>query len=284
MLVVDDGSPDGTGEIADELAVEIPGRVEVMHRTGQRGLGRSYMDGLRNAIARPAASISSARWTPTCRTTRSICPRSQPRPRDARPGDRIAVPERRQRRELAAPPHLPQHVREPLHPHRDRPDAERLHERLSLLAARGARAAAARRDGRRTAMRSSSRCCTRHTGAAAGSAKCRSSSSNARRATRRCRRRAPRIADHAVAAACLPAERAPHAGAHDAPGGRHGHDVVPALSGRQRRHVHGADRASPSRRAATRCMSSRPGIRSSRASRRGDGVHFHFYRYAPVRR
>ena len=41
MLVVDDGSPDGTGAVADALAVEFPGRVEVMHRTGPRGLGRS---------------------------------------------------------------------------------------------------------------------------------------------------------------------------------------------------------------------------------------------------
>ncbi|HYT65051.1 MAG TPA: polyprenol monophosphomannose synthase [Vicinamibacterales bacterium] len=50
MLVVDDGSPDGTGQIADELAAQYPGRVEVMHRTGQRGLGRSYVDGLLHAI------------------------------------------------------------------------------------------------------------------------------------------------------------------------------------------------------------------------------------------
>ncbi|HXW07257.1 MAG TPA: polyprenol monophosphomannose synthase [Vicinamibacterales bacterium] len=51
MLVVDDGSPDGTGAIADGLAETHPGRVEVMHRTGPRGLGRSYIDGLRRAIA-----------------------------------------------------------------------------------------------------------------------------------------------------------------------------------------------------------------------------------------
>ena len=50
MLVVDDGSPDGTGEIAEELARTHPGRVEVMHRTGPRGLGRSYIDGLRHAL------------------------------------------------------------------------------------------------------------------------------------------------------------------------------------------------------------------------------------------
>jgi len=51
MLVVDDGSPDGTGAIADTLAAEVSGRIQVMHRTGRRGLGRSYIDGLRKAIA-----------------------------------------------------------------------------------------------------------------------------------------------------------------------------------------------------------------------------------------
>jgi dolichol-phosphate mannosyltransferase len=51
LLVVDDGSPDGTGAIADGLARAHPGRVEVMHRTGARGLGRSYIDGLQHALA-----------------------------------------------------------------------------------------------------------------------------------------------------------------------------------------------------------------------------------------
>jgi len=57
LLVVDDGSPDGTGAVADALAVEYPGRVEVMHRTGQRGLGRSYIDGLQKAIAQPDVDL-----------------------------------------------------------------------------------------------------------------------------------------------------------------------------------------------------------------------------------
>jgi dolichol-phosphate mannosyltransferase len=52
MMVVDDGSPDGTGQIADNLAQEYAGRMEVMHRIGQRGLGRSYIDGLQRAVAR----------------------------------------------------------------------------------------------------------------------------------------------------------------------------------------------------------------------------------------
>jgi dolichol-phosphate mannosyltransferase len=50
IMVVDDGSPDGTGEVADSLAAEFSGRVEVVHRTGPRGLGRSYVDGLSRAV------------------------------------------------------------------------------------------------------------------------------------------------------------------------------------------------------------------------------------------
>jgi dolichol-phosphate mannosyltransferase len=57
MLVVDDASPDGTGAIADQLAREHPGRVEVMHRTGQRGLGRSYVDGLLHALKEGTADF-----------------------------------------------------------------------------------------------------------------------------------------------------------------------------------------------------------------------------------
>ncbi len=51
VLVVDDASPDGTGEIADHLAAEYPGRVAVLHRTGPRGLGRAYIAGFRQALA-----------------------------------------------------------------------------------------------------------------------------------------------------------------------------------------------------------------------------------------
>jgi len=57
VLVVDDGSPDGTGQIADELAAAHPGRVDVLHRTGQRGLGRSYVEGLQRALASNADLI-----------------------------------------------------------------------------------------------------------------------------------------------------------------------------------------------------------------------------------
>lgn len=50
LLVVDDSSPDGTGDVAENLARTYPGRVEVIHRTGPRGLGRSYVDGLQRAV------------------------------------------------------------------------------------------------------------------------------------------------------------------------------------------------------------------------------------------
>ena len=54
VMVLDDQSPDGTGKIADELGVRFPGRVRVLHRTGQRGLGVSYLEGFRHAIASDA--------------------------------------------------------------------------------------------------------------------------------------------------------------------------------------------------------------------------------------
>ena len=50
VMVLDDQSPDGTGAVADALAGEYPGRVQVLHRTGQRGLGVSYLEGFQRAI------------------------------------------------------------------------------------------------------------------------------------------------------------------------------------------------------------------------------------------
>jgi dolichol-phosphate mannosyltransferase len=56
VLVVDDGSPDGTGALADALA-RADDRVTVLHRTGTRGLGRSYVDGMLDALAGEATHI-----------------------------------------------------------------------------------------------------------------------------------------------------------------------------------------------------------------------------------
>lgn len=52
ILVVDDGSPDGTGEVAEGLAKGFPGRVHVLHREGKQGLGKAYIAGFRWGIAR----------------------------------------------------------------------------------------------------------------------------------------------------------------------------------------------------------------------------------------
>jgi len=57
VIVVDDHSPDGTGAIADSLAAQFPGRVSVIHRTGNRGLGRSLVEGLKHALADSADLI-----------------------------------------------------------------------------------------------------------------------------------------------------------------------------------------------------------------------------------
>lgn len=56
VLVVDDGSPDGTGELADELAAADE-RVHVLHRTEKAGLGAAYIAGFRWGLARQYATL-----------------------------------------------------------------------------------------------------------------------------------------------------------------------------------------------------------------------------------
>jgi dolichol-phosphate mannosyltransferase len=50
VVVIDDGSPDGTGELADRLAAELP-FVDVLHRAEKQGLGPAYLAGFRHALA-----------------------------------------------------------------------------------------------------------------------------------------------------------------------------------------------------------------------------------------
>ena len=56
ILVVDDGSPDGTGQIADRLAAELDA-VEVLHRTERKGLGPAYLAGFAHALAGEATDV-----------------------------------------------------------------------------------------------------------------------------------------------------------------------------------------------------------------------------------
>jgi dolichol-phosphate mannosyltransferase len=56
VLVIDDGSPDGTGKLADQMAAAEP-RIHVLHRTAKQGLGKAYLAGFAWALARDYAFI-----------------------------------------------------------------------------------------------------------------------------------------------------------------------------------------------------------------------------------
>jgi dolichol-phosphate mannosyltransferase len=57
VLVVDDQSPDGTGDVAEALGRAFPGRIDVLHRTTRRGFGRSCVDGMTHALHEPVDVI-----------------------------------------------------------------------------------------------------------------------------------------------------------------------------------------------------------------------------------
>lgn len=57
ILIVDDASPDGTGDIADALAQQYSGRFQVIHRAGKGGLGTAYVAGFRQALRQGAEFI-----------------------------------------------------------------------------------------------------------------------------------------------------------------------------------------------------------------------------------
>jgi len=50
ILIIDDASPDGTGDLAERLATEYPGQVSVRHRTDKEGLGAAYIDGYTHVL------------------------------------------------------------------------------------------------------------------------------------------------------------------------------------------------------------------------------------------
>jgi dolichol-phosphate mannosyltransferase len=51
ILVVDDNSPDGTGQLAETLAAQYPGRLSVLHRTEKQGLGPAYIAGFKQVLS-----------------------------------------------------------------------------------------------------------------------------------------------------------------------------------------------------------------------------------------
>jgi dolichol-phosphate mannosyltransferase len=58
LLIVDDHSPDGTGQIADRLVAEYPKRISVIHRSGKLGLRSAYLQGFKFAIDSGAEAIA----------------------------------------------------------------------------------------------------------------------------------------------------------------------------------------------------------------------------------
>jgi dolichol-phosphate mannosyltransferase len=57
VLVVDDNSPDGTGQIADQLAIKYLGRIDVLHRPAKNGLGTAYLAGFAHALEHGAEAV-----------------------------------------------------------------------------------------------------------------------------------------------------------------------------------------------------------------------------------
>ena len=57
LIIVDDGSPDGTGEMAEELAEQMRGNMSVVHRAGKLGLGSAYLRGFGVALSDGAQAI-----------------------------------------------------------------------------------------------------------------------------------------------------------------------------------------------------------------------------------
>lgn len=57
ILVVDDNSPDGTGDIAEDMGKEYTGRVQVLHRAGKLGLGTAYIQGFQKAMQNGAEAV-----------------------------------------------------------------------------------------------------------------------------------------------------------------------------------------------------------------------------------
>ena len=58
LLIVDDNSPDGTGQIAEKLKEKEPESISVIHRKGKLGLGSAYIEGMKRALNIGANAIA----------------------------------------------------------------------------------------------------------------------------------------------------------------------------------------------------------------------------------
>ena len=135
ILVADDNSPDGTGDIADQLAQKYGAdRITVAHRPGKQGLGRAYVDGMTQAISAGASYVAqmdsdlshSPHYLPqmlgTLLATRADLVAGSTVRRRRQPGPRMV---------LAA--QGPVRVRQPLRPRPAAPRRPRRHRRVQTL-------------------------------------------------------------------------------------------------------------------------------------------------------
>ena len=105
VLVVDDSSPDGTGELADQLSAgDTDGRVHVLHRTVKDGLGKAYLAGFAWGLARTYTVIIEMDADGSRPRAARLPARG--RQRRCRSGHRIAICSRRTPGELAQAPRM----------------------------------------------------------------------------------------------------------------------------------------------------------------------------------
>ena len=182
LLIVDDSSPDGTGEIADRLAAELD-RVHVLHRAEKDGLGRAYVAGFRRALDEGAQLVLQMD------ADFSHDPASVPeliaaaRDADLVLGSRYVAGGGTVGLGPRAAPAQPRRLL--VRPHRARRAGARPHRRLQVLAARAARAARRGRARHRRLRLPDRDDLPRAARPARGCARCRSASATARRAARR---------------------------------------------------------------------------------------------------
>ena len=133
VLIVDDSSPDGTGEIADRLAAELDA-VQVLHRPEKDGLGRAYAAGFGRALAEGAELVMQMD------ADFSHDPEQRPRADRGRPGRRprarVALRGRRRGGRLGARPPAAQPRRLLVRAHRPGRAGQGPHRRLQVLPAR----------------------------------------------------------------------------------------------------------------------------------------------------
>ena len=148
VLVIDDGSPDGTGAIADRLAAADP-RVHVLHRAAKSGIGPAYRAGFRAALAAGADLVVEMDCDFSHDPDDVAAPRGGGRGR--RPRARLALRRRRRRWRdwgLVRAPDQPRRLLVRAHDPRRRRSRD-LTGRLQVLPPRGARGPAARRGAAR---------------------------------------------------------------------------------------------------------------------------------------